>query len=97
MKVRVLVLIIVSLVTVSFCWANEITVTKAYSLFYKGDIEAAINMMEDYVQENPDPKAYYFLGYAYYEMKDIEKSRKYFSEAYRLKSFYSPMQTEEDR
>ncbi len=91
MRIIVITLIIVLLASVSVCPANEVSVQNAYSLYYKGQKDAAVKMMEDYIQENPDPGAYYFLGYAYYEMKDMNKSREYFTESFRLKSFYSPM------
>lgn len=91
MKSIIIGTVVISLITFSFCFANETPVEKAYSLYYKGEKEAAIDMIEDYVMENPDAKAYYFLGYAYYEMKEFAKAREYFDEAYRLKSFYSPM------
>jgi TolA-binding protein len=45
----------------------------------------------------PDVNALYFLGYAYYEMKDMDKAQQYFDEAYRLKSFYSPMKEKDDK
>ncbi len=92
MRIIVLALIIVSLVSVSICWANnEAALKEAYSLYYKGEKEAAIKMMEDYVHEKPDPGVLYFLGYAYYEKKDMDKAKGYFSEAFRLKDFYSPV------
>lgn len=95
MKVIVLALIIVSFLAVPICLANEVGVKEAYSLYYKGDKETAIKMMEDYVQEKPDPGVFYFLGYAYYEMKQMDKANEYFSEAFRLKDFYSPMPSKE--
>jgi len=74
-----------------YAMSNDSPLSQAYSLYYKGKVNEAIQMMEDYVAEYPDPGAYYFLGYAYYELKDLEKAREYFDEAYRLRSFYSPM------
>jgi TolA-binding protein len=67
------------------------TLEEAYSLYYKGDKADAISMIEDYVRDNPEPKAYYFLGYAYYEMQEMDKSREYFTKAYKMKSFFSPI------
>ncbi len=91
MKVLALVIMFVSLVTVSFSWANEAALKEAHSLYYNGEKEAAIKMMEEYVESNPDPGVYYFLGYAYYEMKDMDQANEYFRESFRLKDFYSPM------
>ncbi|HBH62060.1 MAG TPA: hypothetical protein DDX85_10060 [Nitrospiraceae bacterium] len=95
MKILIPALIIVSLLSVSFCWANESALKEAYSLYYKGDKEAAIEKMEAYVNENPDAGVLYFLGYAYYEKQEMERAREYFSKAFRLKDFYSPIPPKE--
>lgn len=97
MKYIVLVAAFLCLVSFSVCLANESPLEKAYSLYYKGEKETAISMVEDYVRETTDVKALYFLGYAYYEKQDMERAREYFDEAYRLKSFYSPMEPKEDQ
>jgi TolA-binding protein len=97
MKVLVLALLTVLLISVSLCWANETALQEAYSLYYKGEKESAIKMMEDYVQDNPNADAFYFLGYVYYEKKEMDRAMEYFSEAFRLKSFYSPMSPEENQ
>jgi tetratricopeptide (TPR) repeat protein len=95
MKIIITALIIVSLLSVSVCWANEAALKEAYSLYYKGDKEAAIEKVEAYVNENPDPGALYFLGYAYYEKKDMDKANEYFGKAFHLKDFYSPIAPKE--
>ena len=97
MKFIVSVVAVLCLVSFSLCLANESSLEQAYSLYYKGEKEAAISMIEDSVRETPDVKALYFLGYAYYEMQNMEKAREYFDEAYRLKSFYSPMESKESQ
>ena len=94
MRVIVFALIILSLVSVSICWANEAALKEAYDLYYKGDKEAGIEMMENYIQENPDPKVLYFLGYAYYEKQEMDRAREYFTRAFELKDFYSPMSSD---
>lgn len=91
MKIIIPVLIMVSMLAVSFCWADEAALKEAYSLYYKGKKTAAIEKMEAYVNETPDPGVLYFLGYAYYEKKDMGKANEYFSRAFRLKDFYSPI------
>ncbi|MEW6602299.1 MAG: tetratricopeptide repeat protein [Nitrospirota bacterium] len=91
MKIIITVLIVLSVFSVSFCLADEAAVKEAYSLYYKGDKAAAIEKMEAYVSQNPDPGALYFLGYAYYEKKDMVKANEYFSKAFSLKDFYSPI------
>ncbi len=91
MRVIALALAMVLLASVSVCFANDVTLKKAYDLYYQGDKDMAIQMMEDYVRATPDPGVFYFLGYAYYEMQQMDKANEYFSEAFRLKDFYSPM------
>ena len=91
MRNSILAAVLILLVSVSLSWANGGSLKKAYNLYYKGDKDAAIEMMEDYVRDNPDSGIYYFLGYAYYEKKDMEKAREYFTKSYKLKDFYSPI------
>jgi len=95
MKFIVIVVAVLCFLSFSLCVANESPLEQAYSLYYKGEKETAISMIEDYVKETPDVKALYFLGYAYYEMQNMERAREYFDEAFRLKSFYSPMESKD--
>ncbi len=96
MKVMIPVFIIVfSFMSVTLCRADDTVVKEAYSLYYKGEKEEAIRAMEDYVKDNPDAGVYYFLGYAYYEMQQMERANEYFNKAFRLKNFYSPMPEKE--
>ena len=97
MKFIISVVAVLCLISFSLCLANESSLEQAYSLYYKGEKEAAISMIEDEVRETPDVKALYFLGYAYYEMQNMERAREYFDEAFRLKSFYSPMESKDDQ
>jgi len=94
MRIIAILLMTVSLMSFSLCWAGETPVEKAYSLYYKGQKDAAISMMKEYVKENPDPKAFYFLGYAYYEMEKMDEAAKYFNEAFVRSPFYTPMPAE---
>lgn len=97
MKIMVCMALAISLMVLAPVWANQSAVEHAYSLYYQGEKDAAISMMEEYIRDNPDPKAYYFLGYAYYQQKDMERARNFFNEAYRLKSFYSPVAPEQSQ
>ncbi|UCH80163.1 MAG: tetratricopeptide repeat protein [Nitrospiraceae bacterium] len=91
MKIMTMVIAVLLLLSLSFVPVQAETLKEAYSLYYKGEKAEAISIIEDYVKDNPEPKAYYFLGYAYYEMQEMDKSREYFTKAYKMKSFYSPM------
>lgn len=95
MKIFISALIIVILSSVSLCLADDGSLQKARALYYKGEKAAAISMMEDYAELNPDPEIFYFLGYAYYEMEDMGKSAEYFNRAFIREPFYSPMSAEE--
>lgn len=90
MKTAALVMAVLIVMPLSTGFANELSLDKAYSLLYQGKINEAISLVEEYVEDTPDVRAYYFLGYAYYEKQDMEVSMKYFKEAYKMKSFYSP-------
>ena len=79
------------LVSFSLCIADDASFKKAYSLYYQGKPNQAINVLEAYVNEYPDPKALYFLGYVYYESKKMVPAMKYFKEAYLIDPDYSPM------
>jgi tetratricopeptide (TPR) repeat protein len=91
MKAYIIAFVLVVFVAAVPVFANEGELQKAYSIYYKGDKEAAIEMVESYVQDTPDAGAYYFLGYAYYEMKQMDRANDYFSRAFQMKDFYSPM------
>lgn len=97
MRVLFLVLTLAVLAVLSPAIAEDGGIKKAYDLYYSGEKEAAITMMEEYVRDNPDPGVLYFLGYAYYEKQDMEKAREYFTKSYSMKDFYSPMAGEKDQ
>ena len=92
MKVIAVALLIFSLMSFSLCMAATSPVEEAYTLFYKGEVDKAIELVEAYVEDTPDAGAYYFLGYAYYEMEQMDKAMEYFSKSFKLKSFYSPLE-----
>jgi len=91
MKIITFVITAFLFISLSFIPVHAETLEQAYSLFYKGDKAEAISMIEDYVKDNPEPQAFYFLGYAYYEMQEMDKSRESFTKAYKMKSFFSPI------
>lgn len=97
MKIIAAMTAILVLMSFSSCLAQEDALKKAYFLYYKGQKETAIKMIEEYVVENPDPAAFYFLGYAYYEMEQMDKAAQYFNKAFVRSPFYSPMSKEEEK
>ncbi|MBI4687519.1 MAG: tetratricopeptide repeat protein [Nitrospirae bacterium] len=94
--------ILILLMSFSLCMANnnpneaEATYRKAMSTYNKGKLKEAVKILEGYVKEHPDPKAYYFLGYAYYRMKKMNTAMKYFKEAYEANPDFSPVGEKEE-
>ena len=91
MRNIILLVIITVLVSFSPCMANDVSLDNAYSYYFDGNMPEAINIMKEYVKENPDPRILYFIGYAYYEMKDMESARRYFEEAYLIDPDFTPI------
>ena len=96
MRIIILAAMILSLMVPSLCIAQDTPLDEARSLFYKGQKLEAIKMMEDYVESNPGPEVFYFLGYAYYELEQFEKSSRYFNDAFSREPFYSPIPGDEE-
>ena len=92
MKVITVAVLILAFLSVSLCLAETSPVEEAYTIYYQGNVDKAIELLEDYVDGNPDAGAYYFLGYAYYEKKQMNKAMEYFTKSFKLRSFYSPME-----
>jgi tetratricopeptide (TPR) repeat protein len=62
---------------------------KALRLFKGRDYKNAVVYLEKYIAQRPDPAAYYMLGYAFYQLRDYERSRAYFDEAYLIDPDFS--------
>jgi len=73
----------------SVCMAQDLS--KAYSLYFQGKMKESIKIMEDYVAEHPDARVLYFIGYSYYELKNMKMARKYFEEAYLIDPDITPI------
>ncbi|MBC8413468.1 MAG: tetratricopeptide repeat protein [Nitrospira sp.] len=91
MKFIAAILLISYLLLPSISLGENNSLQKAYDMYYRGDKQKAIELVEGSLGPNSDPAAYYFLGYAYYEMQRMEKAAKYFNEAYIRRPFYSPI------
>ncbi|MBI4849035.1 MAG: tetratricopeptide repeat protein [Nitrospirae bacterium] len=90
-KIVVTFLIIVFTLSLSLAWAQKTPIEQAYSLYFQGKMDEAISIMKDEAGKKPDPKTYYFIGYAYYKMKKMDEAKEYFDKAYQLESFYAPI------
>jgi len=89
-KIIFMVLLILPM-SVSLCWAQKTPMEKAYSHYFRGNMEEAVRIMKEETEKKPDPQTYYFIGYAYYKMKKMDLAKEYFDKAYQMKSFYAPV------
>jgi len=98
---------VMSLVIMAFSasavFAQDEVYAKGLRAYFKKDYAAAVQYLKEYVAQKPEVKAYYFLGYAQYELKrgtggpmgrkdfwtDTEAA-KYFREAYLIDPEFSP-------
>jgi TolA-binding protein len=75
---------------VSSVFAQECEYDKALKAYMKNDFRSAVTCLIKYVNEKPDPDAYYLLGYASYKLKRHDEAMKYFREAYLIDPDSSP-------
>ncbi len=64
--------------------AYDETYEKAVKHYKSGEYKRAIPYLENYALQKPDPAVYYMLGYAYYQLKNFDRSKYYFDQAYLL-------------
>jgi len=61
-------------------------------LYFKQDYKEAIKEFEAAAEIDPEnANSYYFMGYSYYKLKDMNKAREVFEQAYEADTKYSPM------
>jgi len=70
-------------------YAYDDTYEKAVRYFKDRQYRNAIPHLEKYVSLKPDPAGYYMLGYAFYQLRDYERSREYFDAAYLIDPDFS--------
>lgn len=100
--VFVLAFLIVVIFSLSSVFAREDLFEKGRRAYLKKDFRNAVKYLNEYVASNPDPYAYYLLGYANYELKrkgpakgrkdfwGDTRTREYFKEAYLIDPSVSP-------
>lgn len=60
--------------------------------YFQNQYPAAIQEFEEALGFNPDDaRSYYFIGYAYYRLGEMEKAQEAFDQAYQLNPQYSPI------
>jgi tetratricopeptide (TPR) repeat protein len=73
----------------SVAYAYDETYEKAMKHFKSREYKRAIPYLENYVVQKPDPAAYYMLGYAYYQLRNFDRSKDYFDQAYLINPDFS--------
>ncbi len=77
-----LVLAVMVLGTVPVSAQIENSYKKGLRSYYTGDYKEAVRILKEYVRHRPDPRAYYLIGYALYELGRYDEAARYFKEAY---------------
>ncbi len=73
----------------STTYAYDETYEKAMKHFKNREYKRAIPYLESYALQKPDPAVYYMLGYAYYEIRNFERSNDCFEQAYLIDPEFS--------
>jgi tetratricopeptide (TPR) repeat protein len=80
---------ILMLIRGSAAYAYDETYEKAMKHFKSREYKRAIPYLENYVVQKPDPAAYYMLGYACYQIRNFDRSKDYFDQAYLIDPDFS--------
>jgi tetratricopeptide (TPR) repeat protein len=73
----------------SAVYAYDETYEKAVKYFKSMQYKRAIPYLESYAVQKPDPAVYYMLGYAYYQLRNYDRSKVYFDQAYLIDPEFS--------
>lgn len=73
----------------SWAQAYDETYEKAMKHFRSREYKRAIPYLENYVIQKPDPAVYYMLGYAHYQLRNFDRSKDYFDQAYLIDPEFS--------
>ena len=65
---------------------------KALTYYNSGKYKEAIELLKNYVQTEPEPSAYYRIGYALYKLKKFNEADEYFKMTYLIDPMFSPQQ-----
>jgi tetratricopeptide (TPR) repeat protein len=72
--------------------AAETHFQKGLQYYFQGQYTDAIQEFDESLKVNPDDaRSYYFLGYAYYQLRDLEKAQEAFDLAYQANPQYTPI------
>lgn len=63
--------------------------SKALKYYNSKQYAKAVEQLQDYVKKNPEPAAYYLMGYSLYKLGKFNEATQYFNEAYLLDPDFS--------
>jgi len=99
MKTMIWIMTLALLVPIGL-WAEELFDLNAAQAHFQQGLQYyfqkqypdAIHEFEETVKINPDDaRGYYFLGYSYYQLREMEKAQEAFDQAYQLNPQYTPI------
>lgn len=90
MRKIIVLLIIISLMVIYVSEVSPANLDEALKFYQKGDFKRCVRCLEDYVKTQPDPQAYYLLGYAHYKLRNYNDSVRYFKETYLIDPEFTP-------
>lgn len=89
-SIFVLVLIFLLAMAASAFARTEGEYETALKLYYSGKYKEAVDYLREYVSTNPDPSAYYLIGYSLYKLGKFNEAAQYFEQAYLIDPNFSP-------
>lgn len=63
----------------------------ARKYYHSGKYKEAVKYLRLYIDQKPDPAAYYMMGYSLYELKKFDEANEYFREAYLIDPTFTPV------
>ncbi|MBI4691468.1 MAG: tetratricopeptide repeat protein [Nitrospirae bacterium] len=90
-RVIFVVIVLLGLFAVSNIVLAEMDTEYAKALKYYNSkkYKEAIVLLDGYIKKNPNPAAYYLMGYALYKLKRFDEATQYFNEAYLIDPEFS--------
>lgn len=80
---------VLSIVPDSFA-KNKGDLDTAIKYYHSGRFREATKYLREYVEQRPDPKGYYLLGYSLYKLKSFGEAEECFRQAYLIDPEFSP-------
>ncbi|RMG70248.1 MAG: tetratricopeptide repeat protein [Nitrospirae bacterium] len=63
---------------------------RALKYYATGKYSQAAETLKEYINERPDPGAYYLLGYSLYKLGRHDEARRYFKQVYLIDPRFDP-------